>query len=49
MTAIAQHFRHGDAGEKMSAGSSTCDHCIHESWPLKFGRFTKFMEFIRRI
>ncbi len=28
---IAQHFRHGDAGEKMSAGSATCNHCVHES------------------
>ena len=31
MAAVAQDFRHGDAGEKMSAGSATCNHCVHES------------------
>ena len=31
VTTITQHFRHGDPGEKMSAGSATCNHCVHES------------------
>jgi hypothetical protein len=26
---IAQHFCHGDAGEKMATRASACDHCIH--------------------
>jgi len=35
--AIAQHFRHGDAGKKMSPGPSACNHCIHKSWFSIFG------------
>ena len=29
VAAITQHLGHGDAGEKMSAGSTACDHCVH--------------------
>ena len=41
VAAIAQHFGHGDAGEKMPAGASACDHCIHislmiSSWILSY-------------
>jgi hypothetical protein len=28
--AVTEHFCHRDAGKKMSAGSSTCNYCIHK-------------------